>query len=679
MKRLSIFLLLYFCAILLAGTSWAKGQSTADLKATRDLFLRAERALESGDHAAYERLKQKLHDYPLLPYLEYQEIRQNFHKLDQNDIRLALQRFSDTPLQYQLRRDWLNTLAKQNRWNTYLEFSTPGGTITQQCHRLNAMIRTGHKQEAYQKVEAIWLHGYSRPDACDPVLNAWIGSGLLTKDLVWRRVALAIESDQLRLARYLKRFLPSTDQKWVDRWIDLHLKPSNPNRLLQERHPYADEIVVETLKRLTRKDAKKALDIWQQIYNNPRLSDRQQLSVIRTLASHLAVQDETASLQRLRSLVPAQLRSDPKFSDKLLQVALRQNDWNQVLNIINDLTFKEKGKEQWNYWYARALGQLGRNDEAKKAFESLARERSYYGFMAADHLGLDFSFLHESLPVSQHLLDQVASLPGLVRARELFALDRALEARREWNLALQNSSTDEFKAAAKLAQEWNWPSQAILTLAKIRQWNDLELRFPLKHRQQVDRQAKSYGLESAWIYAILRQESAFNSDARSRAGAIGLMQLMPTTAKEVASKAKTRPFKLNDLFQPGVNIELGSSYLNQIYRQLQENPILATAAYNAGPSRVKKWLPDEPQATDVWIETVPFSETREYLKRVLAYTLIYNHRLGNTPERLPKRWQKPIGAADIHNEPTTKPGSPAYAVRMDCIPSTALNERCAPM
>jgi soluble lytic murein transglycosylase len=300
---------------------------------------------------------------------------------------------------------------------------------------------------------------------------------------------------------------------------------------------------------------------------------------------------------------------------------------------------------------------LGRREEANKLLVELSKERSYYGFMAADHLGQVFSFLHQSLPVEQSLIEQTAALPGLRRARELLALERTLEARREWNLALQDRSPAELKAAARLAQEWDWPSQVILTLAKIRYWNDLELRFPLNHRQQVDRQAKDHGLDSAWIYAIVRQESAFSVDARSSAGAIGLMQLMPRTAKEVATKTAYRSFEVNDLLQPEVNIELGAAYLNQIYRRLQENPVLATAAYNAGPSRVMGWLPDQPLATDVWIETVPFRETREYLKRVLAYTVIYNHRLGNHSARIPDKWQQPIGTIHARGKTANKAGS----------------------
>jgi soluble lytic murein transglycosylase len=647
LQRSLIFLNLILFALLPAATAWAKAQDPTDLVSARQLFLQAELALSHDELATYQELKKQLADYPLLPYLEYQAIRKAFHTLTVSDIRKALERFSGTPLQYQLRRDWLNTLANQGRWDTYLQFATSGGTVVQQCHRLNALLKTGQRSKALQGAESIWLYGYSRPKACDPILDAWVKSDRLTEQLVWRRITLAMDNDQTRLARYLKRFLPTADQRWVDRWIELHEHPVVPRKILQEKHPYADEIALDTLNRLIRRDPLSALQAWQELHDNPRFSDSQKLRLVRTLGAFLALKNDKVLMQRLRDLVPAQLRFDPKFNEKMLQVALRQNDWKLVLDTVESLTHAERKQEHWSYWRARALSELGRQDEANKLFIDLAKERSYYGFMAADHLGYDFSFLHESLPVSDNLIKQVRALPGLRRAHELFVLERTHEARREWNLALQGRSTDELMAAAKLAQEWNWPSQSILTLAKIRSWNDLELRFPLNHRQQVDRQAKDHGLDSAWIYAIVRQESAFSVDARSRAGAMGLMQLMPATAKEVAGKTNNRLFKVNDLLQPEINIELGASYLNQIYRRLQENPVLATAAYNAGPSRVMKWLPEQPLATDVWIDTVPFSETREYLKRVLAYTVIYNHRLGKDSGRLPEKWQKPIGASHI--------------------------------
>jgi soluble lytic murein transglycosylase len=264
--------------------------------------------------------------------------------------------------------------------------------------------------------------------------------------------------------------------------------------------------------------------------------------------------------------------------------------------------------------------------------------------MAANQLGVPPSLAHIALQTDQDLTDKMALNPGLQRARELFKLNRPMSARREWNFALKEADPEALRAAARLAQSWEWPSQSIITLAKLRYWNDLELRFPLTHQKTITGQAAGHGLDRAWVFAILRQESAFISDAKSSAGARGLMQLMPKTAKQVAKELKHTPLKLEDLFKPDLNIRLGTGYLNKIYRQLQENPVLATAAYNAGPHRVKSWLPDQPQATDIWIETIPFHETREYLKRVLAYTVIYNYRLGEQSKVVPKKWLTPIEA-----------------------------------
>ena len=362
------------------------------------------------------------------------------------------------------------------------------------------------------------------------------------------------------------------------------------------------------------------------------------------MASRLARDPDKKINQRLITLLPSHLHLDTKLSEKRLQAALQENDWQWALQTIKALSPEEQKQEQWRYWHSRALIELGRKLEGRKLLQSLAKERSYYGFLAAQRLGDKPNLAHMALQADQQLVETLAKRPGLKRALELIKLDRPLLARQEWNLALVGAGQEELKAAARLAQQWEWPSQSILTLARLRQWNDLELRFPLAHKQAITDQAKDHGIDIAWIYAILRQESAFMSDAKSSAGARGLMQLMPKTAKQVAKELKQSPVKLEDLYQPEVNIKLGAGYLNKVYRQLQESPVLATAAYNAGPHRVRSWLPEQSQASDIWIETIPFRETREYLKRVLAYTVIYSYRLGDLPITLPVEWLRPIKA-----------------------------------
>ncbi|MCU7922058.1 MAG: transglycosylase SLT domain-containing protein [Candidatus Thiodiazotropha sp. (ex Dulcina madagascariensis)] len=616
------------------------------LQTQRQQFLAAEAALDANDMAAYLRLREALLDYPLLPYLDYQETLATLEQQSLESMSNRLMRLEGTPLKQRLRSHWLALLAKERLWHTYLKFSREGGSSKQQCNRLQAMIETGEAVAAYKSVKSIWLSGRSRPKACDPVFNAWIAASHLDEKLVWQRIGLAMSEGQTRLARYLKRHLSQTESAMVELWLKLYRHPEQVGRLLAKSHPMRDEMAAQAIRRLAWRDLEAAFAAWEKFHQQAIFSDRQQRRTVYALASRLARQPNKRLSQRLTHLLPDHLRLDTTLSERHLQAALQENDWEWVLQTVEMLPSEEQLEEQWRYWRSRALIQLGRTVEGEELLQPLSQQRSYYGFLAAQRLGDLPKLSHESLQTDRDVLQQLAKRPGLLRARELHILDRPLPARREWNFTLKSAGADELKAAARLAQQWDWPSQGILTLARLRQWNDLELRFPLAHREAIAGQARHLGIDSAWIYAILRQESAFMSDVKSSAGARGLMQLMPKTAKQVARELKQSLLKPEDLFQPEVNIRLGTGYLNKIYRQLQENPVLATAAYNAGPRRVKSWLPAQPQPSDVWIETVPFRETREYLKRVLAYTVIYSYRLdeGDAPITLPMQWLRPIEA-----------------------------------
>jgi soluble lytic murein transglycosylase len=220
---------------------------------------------------------------------------------------------------------------------------------------------------------------------------------------------------------------------------------------------------------------------------------------------------------------------------------------------------------------------------------------------------------------------------------ELYALGRIIDARREWFHMVKRLDDEELRATARILADWGWIDRAIFTAARARYWDDLELRFPLRHRTLVDRYADERQLDPAWVYGVLRQESAFTADVRSSAGAVGLMQLMPATARRVAREYKMAAPSDKALIDPETNISLGTGYLRMMLDDLSSNRILATAAYNAGPHRVKRWLPPDTMDADIWIELIPFRETRLYVQRVMAYAAIYERRLGETPTRLSKR------------------------------------------
>ncbi len=656
---LPLLLLLSLFAI---GANAAEGDTelAPDLSLQRDLFVAAEKALESEDLAGFQQLKQQLTDYPLLPYLEFQELVHSLPEQTPERMRIALSGFADTPLQSQLLDHLLALLAKEGLWHSYLSFSQPGGGTERQCNRLQALIKTGRRQQAYPSVPALWLSGRSQPTACDPVFDAWITDGQLTQDLVWQRMALAMKGGKTRLARYLKRYLSEPEARWADSWLKLY---NDPTRISQVRiddppHPMLAEMLTQAVQRLSWRNIDAAYQSWLGLSGQVAFSDWQHLQVARSLMGQLSRQETTLQSQQITALLPKQyLHLDSTLSEKQLQHALQTGDWELTLLTIEGLPKQEQQQDRWRYWQARALISLQRKDEGEAILKELSGDRSYYGFLAAQRLGDTPSLLHEKLDADPQLMHRLMRHPAMLRAYELHRLGRSLPARREWNLAMNRRSDDELRAAARLAEHWDWPSQAIITLARLRQWNDLELRFPLAHQAEITSLSEHAGIDTAWVFAILRQESAFMQDAKSSVGARGLMQLMPKTAEAVASELR-QPFRSpDDLFQPKVNLKLGTGYLNKIYRRLQENPVLATAAYNAGPWRVERWLPKQTQAADIWIETVPYAETREYLKRVLAYTVIYNYRLGEDPSRPQTQWMQPIAAPA--SDSVTQPDKPA--------------------
>ena len=642
---------LVLCALpLLVGTAHAQ-QISNNLEAQRTLFQDAERALSKGQLSKYRRLKASLKDYPLLPYLDYQELSRRLGRLKNSEVADFFDAQAGTPLAKRLRSKWLDRLARQGRWQDFLTFYNDNGNTKRTCRYIHALIKTGSKEVALQQVEPLWLYGRSQPKACDPVFDTWRNAGMLTKELTWQRIELAMEKRQLRLARYLGRFLPQDEQPWLDSWLKVY---QNPKLILQQKafledHPHRSDILLYGVKRLARKDGFAALTSWNILKERYRFELSQRQEAEHTLAFALMRDKYPGTLAFLSQIQPAP--ENTRLLEGRIRAGLKRHDWDRVLQWIEALPDHMRASESWTYWQARALAALGQQTEAEALYQELAMERTYYGFLAADRLGGDYHLEHIPLEIEDEALEQhIATLPGIERAREFYALGRLVSARREWEAAIRNMDETHLEATSKLAYSWGWLDRSIFSLARAGYWDDLEMRFPLKHRKHVENHAGNQNLEIAWVFAVVRQESAFIADARSGAGALGLMQLMPRTAREVAKRLrKNRPKGpvTRFLLQPSTNIRLGTTYLRQVLNELHEHPVLATAAYNAGPHRVKRWLPERETSADIWVETVPFNETRTYLRRVLSYTVIYEQRLGLKPKRLQERMPPVKSSANI--------------------------------
>ncbi|WP_052469895.1 transglycosylase SLT domain-containing protein [Thiolapillus brandeum] len=630
-----MFRLTLFLSLMLAVTF---SQASLTDQARRKAFQGAEKLALAGKPLPHQ-LESLLKGYPLYPYLEYARLKSRLSRVSATQVEAFLKKYADTPLASLLRSRWLSVLAKRNDWNNYLRFYQPQNNVARQCHYLHALIQTGRKEQAFGKVSALWLYGKSRPKACDPVFKAWRQAGKLTRELIWQRIGLAMDRGNIQLARYLKKSLPAAEHRWVDTWIQIHHKPqlAFSDKLLKKPHSQRFHILRDAAYRQIRKDPLAAIDYWNKLQQRFSFSPMDKHLVDRKLALWLVRKDAPEAIRFLTKLQPC--GHDTQLQEALARSALLHNDWNQVVRRIQEMPEEEQHTERWRYWMARALEQTGKRQQANALYAELASERSYYGFLSADRLGRNYRFAPRKTTVDPSIDNRISGHSAVPRIRELLALERWVDARREWRLLTSGLSSEEYKAAARLAKSWNWHDQAIFTLAKSDYWDDLELRFPLEHTQQVRHFSGRNGLDMSWVFGVIRQESAFNPSVRSYAGAIGLMQLMPATARYVSKKLlkrKKTPLR-KDLITPETNIELGTAYLADVLASLGENPVLATAAYNAGPHRVKRWLPRNRLPADIWVELIPFKETRGYVQRVFTYATIYDYRLKRNITRLSDR------------------------------------------
>lgn len=609
-------------------------QAIADKAEQRKLFDRARNALRRGHTTEYQKLLDQLQHYPLRPYLEYDAITRRLYQLPQSRVDDFLARYQGSYLADKLERQWVDTLAAKGRWELVVHYHNPANTTAElDCHALRARLKTGDTS-AYDEVAPLWNVAKSQHKACDPVFAAWMDAGHLTGDIAWQRFGKTLKARQHTLARYILKKIPAAEQPLADLYYQVDRNP----RLLQQQKKFSaqsarmQEVILHGLERLSLRDAALALELWHS-YDAQQLFDADaRLDTQRYIAVRLLRQGYTQETEALLAATPA--LSSESLTEWLVRDALRKQDWARVEKWLSRLPEQSRQTERWQYWQARLLERQQTDQsrtEAETIYRALAQTRSFYGFLAADLLEIDYELVDKPLAVGEELLSQVASLPAVERARELYIIGDSLNARREWYHSTSTMPDDQVVAAGKLAESWGWHRSGIQAMIQVRYWDDLQVRFPLAYQEQVNTAARDNAISPELLFAIARQESAFTPDARSSAGALGLMQLLPSTARQTASRVGLS-ISNHDLLQPDTNITLGSRYITQLLNEFNGNRILAAAAYNAGPSRVKQWLSKSSQDSlpfDIWIETIPYKETRGYVQNVLAYSVIYGYRMGD--------------------------------------------------
>jgi soluble lytic murein transglycosylase len=487
------------------------------------------------------------------------------------------------------------------------------------------------------EIGQLWLTGDKLPGACDAVFAAWRQAGYMTDEQVWARIQLAMEKRNLTLAEKLADYLPAGERVWVERWLAMHRNPQK--ELSNIRYPtesaLARRIIRHGIMRLAYTDPELAMQTWKRLKSEIQFSSKDENYVHRWVGVLAAQKRHPAAVEWLAAVAPE--ANDETARHWRVRAAAHAGEWKTGLHFINDLTEDEQKQSEWRYWKARMLDKAGFGKVATPMFEELSRERNYYGFLAADRLDREYTMTHVAVQPSSDEIQALLTRPGVLMAQELYSQGEIVSARRQWSWTIRAMSSRELQVAAVIANRWGWYDRAILTVGRSTHLDDLELRFPILYRQMVEMNADQNGIDPGWMYGVLRQESAFMADARSSAGALGLMQLMPQTGRQTARRINLNIDGNSAILKVENNLRLGASYLKQVLDIYNGHAVLATASYNAGPHRVKEWLPAGEIDADVWVDAIPFNETRNYVKNVLGFTTVYDFRLRGDSARISTR------------------------------------------
>ncbi len=589
----------------------------------RQDFLLAERLVEQGDENAFLTLSSTLADYPLYPYLQYQWLKNHLPQTD--NILAFLSVYKDTPYAGLLRSKWLNYLADNERWIEFINYYQAGDDSALKCQYYWANYKAGNQQLALNEAKRLWVTADKQPKECDPLLFALSLSPVLTPDLIWRRFELALKNDNRPLAIQEQHLLEKPDQEIAELLLQVHNRPELiQDSQFMDGNERLGRIFAYGVDRLVKSNLDLAVTVWDSRKNNLVIDSRTVQKIERRLALALAHARDYRAYDRLNQLLAA----DAEAAEWKVRAALLEQNWQHVAHALTGLSMEEQQKPHWQYWLARSLAETGNAPQARSVYNRLSEDRSFYGFMAADAVNKPYSIVDKPVLLTGDTLETMARQADFKAVQELMILNREAEAKRQWWFTVKKFPKEQLMIAAKLAQQWQWAQVAIVTLVKADYWDDLALRFPVNYLSQVQSNAYQEDIDPAIIFGLIRQESMLDKNARSAAGARGLMQIMPETARHIARNLSEPWREENNLSNPDVNIKLGTFYYKQLLNRFDGHFALATAAYNAGPNRVVKWLPDDRQVpADIWIETIPYKETRKYVASVMAYAIIYQQRI----------------------------------------------------
>ena len=568
-------------------------------------------------------MKKTWKDSPLYPELIAESTEKRLGSISAQDLEQLMQQYPDSAAIANLRWIKLFRLGRADWHKDFLFLYRPTDNVKLNCYKLEAKFRLKQDTETvHREALRLWTHGKSQPTDCDTLFSIIKKRGLITKEVRLRRIDNALENRQLQLARWLAKPLDQSATQHINAWSQARRQPDKFLTKQAEKFP---EWVDMAASRLASRNPDKLLAL----IKDRKIPDSVRQSAILGAARTMAINLDPAAAPLLRMDLP----SHPILNHWRVRYFIHYQEWADVLTAIAQLSPEERGEIEWNYWTSRALAMTANADLAFEGFRKVAESNSWYGFLAADHLGIPYDLRPKSKRPTAPLIDAVNNRTDVTVARLLFEEGLTVMARRQWDFVIGRLNEEEQKAAAILANRWNWHSRSAVTAHQSGLTDDYELRYPRAFEKPLKNAAKRHDISLSWLSGLMRSESLFMHDIRSPAGALGLMQVMPRTGRQTAKELNLKWRGTRTLTNPSTNIRIGSYYLAKQLNRFG-HPALATAAYNAGPHRVKQWMPDKAMPLDVWVASIPFTETRNYVQRVLTAQVIYEWRYNGTIARL---------------------------------------------
>ena len=636
----------FLLLLLVAGVSPA---ACADQDAD---FLAARDAYRVGNSVKLAQLAKPLKNHPLEIYLSYYQLKLNLDATPAEPMLAFLARPEDSPLLDALRSEWLKVLGRQHRWElfniVYPRLLNEDVGVT--CYALQYDLQTNpSKALPAAAVRLLWLTAKPQPDSCDEVFSAAFATGLLTEADAWQRFRLSLEAGNVSLARDINERLSDIHQVAPDQ---LTRAASDADRylskaVLNKANEGERMVALFALQRLAKQSPDLALTKWQALASFFTVPELQYFYA--ALGYEASRQQDPRALQWYK-LAGAQALNDAQAVWRT-RAALRQLDWAEVSRSVQAMSAELRLDPAWRYWQARAWQAQGKPNEAMKLFAPLSDEFNFYGQLANAELASTPSLtaIKPRFEPSKTELDSLAKSIGAQRTLALYRLDMRVDARLEWIWLLRNFNDQELLTASEFAKRNEMFDRAIGAAEKTVFTHDFSLRYMAPYRDALKEHIVENGLEEAWVFGLMRQESRFATSARSSVGAAGLMQIMPSTARWVAKQLGLKSYRDHLIAQLDTNLKLGTFYMKNVLNSAGASPVMASAAYNAGPGRARKWRGDQALEGAIYAETIPFDETRDYVKKVMSNTNYYAKQFG-APTRSLKDRMGVIAGKTVENQ-----------------------------